>query len=91
MRTKPAHRATERRHSCRRGSEPPPTRMSALPQMGNLCYVLLLVLLCCALDASAMQIFVETPSDETITLDVEQNDTIDQVTTEAAGWNTWRP
>ena len=32
MSTKLTHRAPERRHSCRRGSQPPPTRRTALPQ-----------------------------------------------------------
>ena len=39
----------------------------------------LVVLLCASLNASAMQIFVKTPAGETITLDVEQTDSIENV------------
>jgi len=39
----------------------------------------LVVLLCASLNASAMQIFVKTPAGETITLDVEQTDSIKDV------------
>jgi ubiquitin len=46
---------------------------------GPLLLVACLAALAMPLPASAMQIFVKTPTGQTITLDVEPNDTIDQV------------